>query len=184
MDEVIGRIVRPVIEEHASEGDPYRGFLYVSLMLTKDGPKVIEFNVRFGDPEAQVVLPLIEGRFDSLLLGAAMGSLRGTGVSFSADKTVGVVLASRGYPAGAGSGEPIGGLERASSVPGVTVFHAGTKMENGRVVTAGGRVLTVVGRGPTYSQAMAAAYRGVDAIQFDGMQYRRDIGRKAVEGIQ
>jgi phosphoribosylamine--glycine ligase len=184
MDEVIERIVRPVIEGHESEGDPYRGFLYVSLMLTTDGPKVIEFNVRFGDPEAQVVLPLIEGRFDLLLLGAAKSSLRGMGVSFSADKTVGVVLASRGYPAGAGSGQPIEGLERASSVPDVTVFHAGTKLDNGRVVTAGGRVLTVVGRGPTYSQAMAAAYRGVDAIQFDGMQYRRDIGRKAVEGIQ
>jgi phosphoribosylamine--glycine ligase len=92
-----------------------------------------------------------------------------------------VVLASRGYPASAESGAPIEGLDRAAALPGVTLFHAGTKIVDGRVVTAGGRVLTVVGRGPTYADAMAKAYAGVDAIRFDGMQYRRDIGRKALE---
>jgi len=173
------RIVQPVIQGHLAESDPYVGFLYVSLMLTPDGPKVIEFNVRFGDPEAQAVLPLIDGRFADLLMAAAAGSLRGRQVTMRAEKTVGVVLASRGYPATAESGRPIDGLDRAASVPGVTVFHAGTKLEDGKVVTAGGRVLTVVGSGETFARAMARAYQGVDAIQFDGMQYRRDIGRKA-----
>jgi phosphoribosylamine--glycine ligase len=180
---VIQTIVRPVIDGHNADGDPYSGFLYVSLMLTVDGPKVIEFNVRFGDPEAQVVLPLIEngiaGFAESVLLGAATGTLAPT-FAFSADKTVGVVLASRGYPASSESGREIFGLAEAAAIPGVTVFHSGTKVENGRVLTAGGRVLTVVGRGATFADAMATAYRGVDAIKFDGMQYRRDIGRKAL----
>jgi phosphoribosylamine--glycine ligase len=174
------RIVMPVLRGYQSMGEPYRGFLYVSLMITPDGPKVIEFNVRFGDPEAQTVLPLLEqGLFDNLMSSAQerpSGSL-----GFSADKTVAVVLASRGYPASSESGVPIEGLDRAEAIPGVTVFHAGTKMENGRVVTAGGRVLTVVGRGPTFKEAMATAYRGVAEIHFDGMQYRRDIGKKALE---
>ena len=176
-------IIKPVIDGHSADGDPYSGFLYVSLMLTKDGPRVIEFNVRFGDPEAQVVLPLIEdsmaGFAESVLLGAATGTLATT-FAFSADKTVGVVLASRGYPASSESGREIFGLDQAAAISGVTVFHSGTKVDNGRVVTAGGRVLTVVGRGATFADAMATAYRGVDAIKFDGMQYRRDIGKKAV----
>jgi phosphoribosylamine--glycine ligase len=175
-------IVQRVIDGHAEMGQPYRGFLYVSLMLTPSGPRVIEFNVRFGDPEAQVVLPLIDrGLFDTLREAAGGGFARASH-SVSTDKTVGVVLASRGYPASAESGVPIEGVERAAALPGVTVFHAGTKMENGRLVTAGGRVLTVVGRGATYQDAMTRAYAGVDAIRFDGMQYRRDIGRKAIEG--
>lgn len=180
LEDVTRRIVRPVIEGHQADGNPYFGFLYVSLMLTPNGPKVIEFNVRFGDPEAQVVLPLIEGDFGRLLMGSATGALPGGAVAFSSEKTVGVVLASRGYPASSESGRPIAGLDRAASLPSVTVFHAGTKIDDGRVVTAGGRVLTVVGRGPTFARAMASAYQGVDAIQFDGMQYRRDIGFKAV----
>jgi phosphoribosylamine--glycine ligase len=174
------RIVQPVIDGHAEIGEPYRGFLYVSLMLTADGPKVIEFNVRFGDPEAQVVLPLIDRGFVGVLQEAARGAFVRASHVVSPDKTVGVVLASRGYPASAESGVPIEGLERAAALPGVTVFHAGTKLDGGRVVTAGGRVLTVVGRGATYAEAMAKAYAGVDAIRFDGMQYRRDIGSKAL----
>jgi len=174
------RIVQPVIDGHAEIGEPYRGFLYVSLMLTADGPKVIEFNVRFGDPEAQVVLPLIDRGLVGVLQEAARGAFVRASHVVSPDKTVGVVLASRGYPASAESGVPIEGLERAAALPGVTVFHAGTKLDGGRVVTAGGRVLTVVGRGATYAEAMARAYAGVDAIRFDGMQYRRDIGSKAL----
>lgn len=179
--DVAARIVQPVLDGHRADGDPYTGFLYVSLMLTPQGPRVIEFNVRFGDPEAQVVLPLIEGRFARLLLAAATRSLGPAPAAFSADKTVGVVLASRGYPASAEPGVPITGFERAAAIPGVVVFHAGTTRDDGRVVTAGGRVLTVVGRAPTYAQAMARAYQGVDAIAFDGRQCRRDIGRKAIE---
>jgi len=180
--DVASRIVQPVLEGHRADGDPYAGFLYVSLMLTPDGPKVIEFNVRFGDPEAQAVLPLLEGRVAGLLLSAATGTLARGLVSQSSDKTVGVVLASRGYPASAESGRPIDGLDRAAALPNVTVFHAGTRLDDrGRVVTAGGRVLTVVGRGPSFAQAMASAYQGVDAVSFDGMQCRRDIGQKALQ---
>ena len=179
LSDVTESIVRRVIDGHSLESDPYRGFLYVSLMLTPMGPKVIEFNVRFGDPEAQALLPLMDGRIAGVLMASAMGSIDGKWLSANTDKAVGVVLASRGYPASSESGVPIEGLERAAAIPGVTVFHAATKMEDGRVVTAGGRVLTVVGRGATFEDAMATAYSGVDAIHFDGMQFRRDIGKKA-----
>jgi phosphoribosylamine--glycine ligase len=178
---VAERIVAPVLQGHRDDGDPYAGFLYVSLMLTAAGPKVIEFNVRFGDPEAQAVLPLVEGRFAHALMAAARGALQGQELTLAPDKTVGVVLASRGYPASAESGRPIDGIDRAAGVPGVVVFHAGTRAADGRVVTAGGRVLTVVGRGPTFAHAMTLAYQGVEAIRFDGMQCRRDIGRKAIQ---
>jgi phosphoribosylamine---glycine ligase len=175
------RVVEPVLEGMRQDGEPYIGFLYVSLMLTADGPKVIEFNVRFGDPEAQVVFPGLEGPLGQTLLGAATGRLgQALALQVSPDKYVGVVLASRGYPARAESGRIIHGLDRAAAVPGAHVFHAGTAAADGRIVTAGGRVLTVVGCGATYADAMATAYTAVDAIAFDGMQCRRDIGRKAI----
>lgn len=174
------RVVEPVLAGMRAAGEPYVGFLYVSLMLTPDGPKVIEFNVRFGDPEAQVVLPQIEGPFAATLMAAARGRLDTSAVTLAADRVVGVVLAAKGYPASPETGQAIEGLEEAASRPGVHVFHAGTAIKDGRVVTAGGRVLTVVGRGSTFASAMAAAYAGVDVIRFDGMQYRHDIGRKAL----
>jgi phosphoribosylamine--glycine ligase len=181
---VTARVVEPVLEGFRAGGDPYRGFLYVSLMLTADGPKVIEFNVRFGDPEAQVVMPLIEGRFADLLLASATGTLSRavsrTAVQLAGGCVVGVVMASRGYPATSESGQVIHGLESAGKLRDVLVFHAGTRAVDGKIVTAGGRVLTVVGRGATYEAAMSRAYSGVGAIQFDGMQFRRDIGRKAM----
>ena len=179
--DVLEHIVRPVLDGHRAEGDPYRGFLYVSLMLTAEGPKVIEFNVRFGDPEAQVVMPLIEGPFAQLLMAAATGRLSPSMVTLSRERTVGVVLASRGYPASSESGQPIEGLDRVAGRPDILVFHAGTRMEGDRLVTAGGRVLTVVARAASYDAAMAAAYEAVDTIGFDGMQCRRDIGRKAIQ---
>jgi phosphoribosylamine--glycine ligase len=181
--DVARRIVRPVIEGHQAIGEPYVGFLYVSLMLTSDGPKVIEFNVRFGDPEAQVVLPLIEGSLTDLLRAAAAGGLTSDAVATGSAKSVGVVLASRGYPASADSGQPIRGLAEAAAIEDVTVFHAGTKTANGESVTAGGRVLTVVATRPSFSDAIELAYRAVDRIHFDGMQFRRDIGRKALERV-
>jgi phosphoribosylamine--glycine ligase len=175
------RVAQAVVDGMRDEGEPYVGFLYVSLMLTPHGPKVIEFNVRFGDPEAQVVLPGLDGPIARVLAAAADGALhRAPALRVNDDRYVGVVLASRGYPASSESGRPIDGLERAAAVPDALVFHAGTAMADGRVVTAGGRVLTVVGRGPSYADAMATAYRAVSEISFDGMQYRRDIGRKAV----
>jgi phosphoribosylamine--glycine ligase len=149
-------------------------------MLTREGPKVVEFNVRFGDPEAQVVLPLIEGDLNALLAASARGALERAAVTFSQRRLVGVVIASRGYPAGSQSGVPIHGIEDAEAIDDVLVFHAGTAEREGRLVTNGGRVLTVVGRGNTYEQAIAKAYEGVSRISFEGMQYRRDIGRKAL----
>ena len=175
---VMREIVDPVIAGMAAEGHPFRGFLYVGLMMTATGPKVIEFNVRLGDPEAQVVLPLIDEPLLPMLIAAAAGQLQKTDCRLSEEKLVGVVLASRGYPDSSESGRPITGIAAAEQA-GVSVFHAGTAMENGALVTAGGRVLTVVGRGRGFVEAIAHAYDGVRHVAFDGMQYRRDIGRKA-----
>ena len=171
-------IVTPVIAGMAEEGHPFRGFLYVGLMLTAEGPKVIEFNVRLGDPEAQVILPLLDEPLIPLLMAAAQGQLRQTSCRRRSDKLVGVVMASRGYPESSESGQPIHGLSAAGRL--ADVFHAGTASRNGDIITAGGRVLTVVGRGTTFEEAIARAYAGVEQIQFDGMQFRRDIGRKAI----
>jgi len=179
-DDVMRSIVTPVVSGMRAEGEPYRGFLYVSLMLTREGPKVIEFNVRFGDPEAQVVLPQLEGRFGLVLHAAAAGAPSTETLSCSSDRLVGVVLAAPGYPASPTTGQAITGIERAEALEGVTVFHAGTRATAGGLAVAGGRVLTVVGRGDSFESAIARAYQGVGRIEFDGMQYRHDIGRKAL----
>jgi phosphoribosylamine--glycine ligase len=178
--DVMSTIVDPVLEGFAADGDPYTGFLYVSLMLTPAGPQVIEFNVRLGDPEAQVVLPLIESPLAPLLHGAATGALASVPLVLSEDCAVGVVLASAGYPASADPGREISGIVQAGLLEDTTVFHAGTRVDGTRIVTAGGRVLTVVGRGRSFEEATARAYRAASVIRFDGMQYRRDIGQKAL----
>jgi phosphoribosylamine--glycine ligase len=178
---VMAEIVDPVLRGMRAEGTEYRGFLYAGLMMTCAGPKVIEFNVRFGDPEAQAVMPLIDGDLLPLLAAAADGDLGDRRVTLKLGVSVGVVLASAGYPATSTRGVAIGGLFPASQIPGVTVFHSGTAMGDKRIVTAGGRVLTVVGTGATYQDAIDRAYQGVSAIKFDGMQYRRDIGAKALQ---
>jgi phosphoribosylamine--glycine ligase len=149
-------------------------------MITAAGPKVIEFNARLGDPEAQVILPLIAEPLAPLLASAAAGALTQTSIRSAGGCLTGVVLASRGYPESSESGQPIAGLDEAAGTPGVVVYHAGTARRDGRIVTAGGRVLTVVGHGATYVESIARAYAGVVQISFDGMQYRRDIGRKAL----
>jgi phosphoribosylamine--glycine ligase len=179
-DRVMKEIVDPVITGMASEGHEFRGFLYVGLMLTDAGPKVIEFNVRLGDPEAQVVLSRIDEPLLPLLVAAAAGQLRQTSCRLSSERLVGVVLASRGYPESSESGCVIEGVAEAEQIPSVSVFHAGTALREGRLVTVGGRVLTVVGSGNDFTQAVSRAYEGVGKISFDGMQYRRDIGRKAL----
>ena len=178
---VMREIVTPVIDGMAAEGYPFRGFLYVGLMLTASGPKVIEFNARLGDPEAQVVLPLIDEPLLPLLVAGAAGSLRAAPVRIGTDRLTGVVLASRGYPESSESGRPIVGIDQAEAIPGVAVYHAGTAQRDGQLVTAGGRVLTVVGRGADFAEAIARAYAGVLKISFDGMQFRRDIGRRALK---
>jgi phosphoribosylamine--glycine ligase len=183
--QIMREIVNPVIDGMRREGHPYRGFLYAGLMLTCSGPKVIEFNVRFGDPEAQVVLPGIAGALAPRLASAADGTLDSHPVVFTREKHVGVVVASSGYPASGPIGLPIIGFDRAAELDGVLVFHSGTRYgDDGReVVTAGGRVLTVVGRGETFGEAIGRAYDGVSALHFEGMHYRRDIGRKAVDSL-
>jgi phosphoribosylamine--glycine ligase len=177
---VADEIVSPVLAGMEREGHPYRGFLYVGLMLTADGPKVIEFNVRFGDPEAQVVLPMLDEDLAWLLGEAATGALPSRPARFRREPHVGVVLAAGGYPEAPETGKAIDGIEAASEVPGSIVFHAGTAKRDGRLVTAGGRVLTIVGRSASYRDAIDTAYAAASRIQFEGMQYRRDIGRKAL----
>ena len=173
-------IVRPVLAGMEAEGRPFRGFLYPGLMITADGPKVIEFNVRFGDPEAEVILPMLDEDLSWLLGAAATGALPSRPAKFRAAPHVCVVVAAGGYPDSTETGKPISGVEAAAAVPNALVFHAGTTRRDGQLVTSGGRVLTVVGRGPTYRAAIDVAYQAASAIQFDGMQMRRDIGRKAL----
>jgi phosphoribosylamine--glycine ligase len=181
---IMREIVNPVIAGLAAEGNPYQGFLYAGLMLTCDGPKVIEFNVRFGDPEAQVVIPMIADELAPRLAAAADGRLDPTPISFRSEAHVGVVLASRDYPGSGPIGQQIHGLDVAGDERDVLVFHAGTSTRGDAIVTAGGRVLTVVGRGTTHADAIERAYAGVSKISFDGMQYRRDIGQKAVLSLE
>jgi phosphoribosylamine--glycine ligase len=176
---IMHEIVDPVVSGMAREGYPFRGFLYVGLMLTAGGPSVIEFNVRLGDPETQVILPLIDEPLLPLLVAAAEGRLRQAPCRLGRDRLVGVVMASRGYPESSESGQPIHGTREAERVS--QVFHAGTALRGNVLVTAGGRVLTVVGRGGSFDEGIARAYEGVSKIRFEGMQYRRDIGRKALE---
>jgi phosphoribosylamine--glycine ligase len=178
--QIMREIVDPVLRGMRAEGTEYCGFLYAGLMMTCAGPKVIEYNVRFGDPEAQAVMPLIGGDFAALLAAAADGDLGGQAVVLNPGVSVGVVLAAAGYPGPVRSGAVISGLDAAARVPDVTVFHAGTARRGKDVVTAGGRVLTVVATGADYSSAIARAYEAVGLISFAGMQYRRDIGRKAI----
>jgi phosphoribosylamine--glycine ligase len=180
---VMRTVVEPVLAAMAGDGQPYRGFLYVGLMLTASGPKVIEFNVRFGDPEAQVVLPMIESDLAPLLHAAAAGDLttHHAALRLSPDPHVGVVLASGGYPDRFETGKTIAGLDAAASLDHVLVFHAGTTRAGDAIVTSGGRVLTVVGRGPTFETAIARAYDAVSRITFPGVHVRRDIGQKALQ---
>ena len=178
---VMTGIVEPVLRGMRADGHEYRGFLYAGLMLTCDGPKVIEFNVRFGDPEAQVLVPMIAGDLAPLLRDAADGRLGAAEVALESRKHVGVVVASEGYPAAGPTRLPISGLDDALAIEGVLVFHAGTTIgADGALVTSGGRVLTVVGQGPTYDAAIARAYDGVRRVRFPGMHYRTDIGSKAL----
>ncbi|MEO5820153.1 MAG: phosphoribosylamine--glycine ligase [Vicinamibacteraceae bacterium] len=181
---VMREIVEPVIDAMKADGSPFRGFLYVGLMLTTDGPKVIEFNVRLGDPEAQVLLPRMRFDLADLLMAAASDGIPAGFRAHADDQPhVGVVLASAGYPDHIHVGQPIAGFDAAAALEDVLVFHGGTRKDKDRIVTAGGRVVTVVGRGRDFRAAIDRAYAGVEAIQFDGRHVRRDIGRKALGGV-
>jgi phosphoribosylamine--glycine ligase len=181
VDAVMDTAVAPTLALLRAEGIDYRGVLYAGLMLTPDGPKMLEFNVRFGDPEAEVVLPRLDSDLAGLLGAAAEGDLRRAGsVRFDDGASVSVVVASPGYPGAPRTGDAISGLSDAAAEPGVQVFHAGTARQgDGQVVTAGGRVLAVTGRAPTLSAARQRAYAGVGHISWPGHQYRTDIALAA-----
>ncbi|MFO7274733.1 MAG: phosphoribosylamine--glycine ligase [Bacillota bacterium] len=179
-DEVQRRILEPTIAELARRGTPFVGCLFAGLMLTADGPKVIEFNARFGDPEAQVVLPLLENDLLEVIEACLEGRLHEVELRFRPGFAVNIVLASAGYPGPYAKGLPIRGLVEAEQV-GVTVFHAGTAFsEEGQVVTAGGRVLGIMATGPTLRAAVDLAYAGAERVEFEGKTYRRDIGWRAL----
>ena len=175
-DEVMRTIIRPTIARMAGAGRPYKGALYAGLMLTAEGPKVLEYNCRFGDPETQPQMLRLTSDLVDLLLAAIEGDIGTQKVRWSEDTAACVILASGGYPGAYKKGKVIEGLEEAARVPGVEIFHAGTKFENGRYLTSGGRVLGVCGTGPTLAAARAKIYGAVGLIRFDGLHYRRDIG--------
>ena len=172
---------RPVVDAMRSRGTLYRGVLYAGLMLTDSGPKVLEFNCRFGDPETQAVLPRLRSDLIALCLATRTpGGLSGLEAKFADDWAVTVVLASAGYPESSSKGDVISGLEEAGAMDGVEVTHAGTGRRDGQIVSAGGRVLNVTAVGPSAAEARRRAYDAADRISFDGKQMRRDIAARAV----
>lgn len=179
IDEAITNIIIPTAKAMVSEGRPFRGVLFAGLMITKDGPKTIEFNARMGDPETQVVLPQLKTDLVDIVLAALNGSLDQVDIEWYNEATVCVVVASEGYPGNYPKGKVITGLEEAQS-KGALVFHAGTAAQDGNIVTNGGRVLGIVGKGATIEAARAHAYDAVASISFEGMQYRKDIAMKAL----
>lgn len=178
-EEVNVRILRPIVAAMKKEGYPFKGCLYAGLMITSEGPKVVEFNCRFGDPETEAVLPLFDGDLARVMLDCVHGTLSDEAVVWKKACAVDVVLASEGYPASHSSGEVISGIEDAKKV-GCLVFHAGTVKKNGEYVVNGGRVLNVVALADTLAEAKAKAYEGVSRISWRGMQYRHDIADKGL----
>ena len=178
----MNEIVRPTAKAMAEAGTPFSGVLYAGLMLTADGPKLIEYNVRFGDPECEAIMPRIEGDFAQLLLKVAMGGLaEGDAPRLSPQSSMTVIVAARGYPGTPAAGGAIRAIEAAEQVDGVTVFHAGTADREGSLVARGGRVLAVTALGDTLAEARARAYRAVDQIDFADGFHRRDIGWRELE---
>lgn len=179
-DQIVESVLRPTIEGMAREGCPFRGILYAGLMIRGADIKVLEFNARFGDPEAQPLLARLKSDLVPVLLACARGSLAGVELEWLDKAAVCVVMASGGYPGDFEKGFEIKGLEKADQMEDLVVFHAGTASRDGRIVTAGGRVLGVTGLGTTVAEAIDKAYAGVRAISWDGAHYRSDIGRKAL----
>jgi phosphoribosylamine--glycine ligase len=176
---ILENIIRPTLRQLALIGASYTGLLYAGVMVTEDGPKALEFNCRFGDPETQVVLPRLETDLLELMLATNEEDLEGREIAWSTDKAVCVVLASEGYPETSSAGDGISGLSEVP--PGVYIYHAATDESDGNFETAGGRVLSVVGLGATVMEARARAYAAVELIHFPGMQYRTDIALEAME---
>lgn len=178
-DRIVERIVEPTLAGMRRRGTPFQGFLYCGLMLTEDGPKVLEYNVRLGDPETQPLLYRLEGDFAGLLGSAARGEIDSSLIRFGRGATACVVMAAPGYPGSYPHGLPMAGL-RAAAQAGAKVFHAGTGLQHGAPVTAGGRVLGVTASGGDLASAVAIAYRAVGEIEFEGAQWREDIGNRAL----
>lgn len=179
-ERAVEEILKPTIAAMAKEGRVYRGCLYLGLMVTADGPKVVEFNARFGDPETQVVLPLLDSDLVAIMCACADGTLADVPIRWKDGAAVCVVLASGGYPGHYDKGQEIHGLADAEAM-GALVFHAGTAMKDGKLVTNGGRVLGVVGRGADISSAVDAAYAAATKISFKDAYYRKDIAHRALE---
>lgn len=177
VDEAVETIIKPTAKAMVAEGRPFRGVLFAGLMMTPNGPKTIEFNARFGDPETQVVLSLLETDLLDIFLATVGGTLRDIDIRWSGDSAVCVILASGGYPGSYPKGLPIEGLD---DVKDSVVFHAGTALAEGRIVTNGGRVLGVTARGSNIAEARAKAYADADRIRFEGKHYRTDIAQKAL----
>ena len=177
----VEKILKPIVAAMKAEGMPYKGCLYAGLMVCGDEVKVVEFNCRFGDPETQVVLPLLDGDLAEIMLACATGGLDKVDIGWKDKATVCVVLASGGYPESYQNGYPISGLDKAGALLDTVVFHAGTKISDGSVVTAGGRVLGVTASGKDIAEAQERAYKAVSLISFTDMQYRKDIAWRALK---
>jgi phosphoribosylamine--glycine ligase len=175
---IMAQVIVPAIAQMRSEGQPFTGFLYAGLMMTSQGPKVLEFNARLGDPETQVLMHRMESDFVEPLFAATEGQLEESELNWRGDPSVCVVMAAAGYPGAVQSGDKIAGVDQAENA---TVFHAGTKLAGGDLVTSGGRVLGVTASGPTLSSAIHNTYEQVQKIHFDGMHYRKDIGHKGLK---
>ena len=180
VERTMAEIIRPTVKAMAARGAPFRGVLFAGLMVTAEGPKLIEYNVRFGDPECQVLMMRLQSDLLDLLSATAEGRLAGMSPAWSDDAALTVVMAAKGYPGAYEKGTPIAGLDRAAALPGVKVFQAGTALKDGRLVASGGRVLDVGASGATVKEAQARAYRAVAAIDWPGGFFRRDIGRRAI----
>jgi len=180
IEDVMSTIIRPALREMAVQNTPFRGFLFAGLMLTPTGPKLIEFNVRFGDPECETLLPLLQSDLLAHLAAAANGTLAQETLAWSAENSATVVMCAKGYPGAYATGSEIFGLEEAAGLPGVTVFHAGTMADQNGILANGGRVLAINATGDTLKTAVARAYAAVDSIDWPDGFSRRDIGKRAV----
>jgi phosphoribosylamine--glycine ligase len=182
--QILDEVIHPTIRGMSKEGRLYRGILYAGLMITRDGPKVLEFNVRLGDPETQVILPRLRSDLLPILRGMAQGNLKDVDLEWSAEAAVCVVLAAGGYPGSYEKGKEISGLEMAGEEKTALTFHAGTKLKEEKVVTSGGRVLGVTSLAPTLGAAIIGAYEAVNKIHFEGMYCRRDIASKGIDNSE
>jgi phosphoribosylamine--glycine ligase len=180
-ERIMREVMIPTVRGMKNEGVPYKGVLYAGIMVTENGPKVLEFNVRFGDPEAQPILMRLDSDLVDIMSAVSEGTLKPEMVSWKPQAAVCVVAAAKGYPGSYEKGFPISGLDEAARLPDTFVFHGGTADKDGKVVTNGGRILGVTGLGDTVSQAIDRAYECMGKIQFEGIHYRKDIGARALK---